>query len=204
MCATGTLFSLWAYPIAIGRITLQSSETFAVQRLEVIRPMSPSPEVQRRISALDNELRSTAASEGRRATRAYLVSQTFVFLALGCSIAAAICGVFFKVSPRIVGGLAALPPLVAYLAANFRFDVRENWYYRKSVALEGLRSRLQYQLPEEPTVENVAAIAAARDKLVASMQAEWYETITKGLFENLGRSRITPRSSESSSAPSPD
>jgi hypothetical protein len=118
----------------------------------------------------------------------------FVLMALGCSIAAAISGVFFKVSTQIVGGLAALPPLVVYLAASFRFEARENWYYRKSVALNGLRSRLNYQLPEEPTVENIAAIAAARDKLETSMQVEWYETITKGLFENLGKSRLTPRS----------
>lgn len=64
--------------------------------------------------------------------------------------------------------------------------------------MEALRSRLLYQLPEEPSVDNVAAIAEARDKLVATMQAEWNETITKGRFEGLAKSRPTPRSSKPS------
>jgi hypothetical protein len=102
---------------------------------------------------------------------------------LGCSLAAAISGIFFSVSPKIVGAVATLPPLIAYVAVSFRLELRQNWYFRKSVELENLRSRLLYQLPEEPTAENISGIAAARDKLVSDMQREWYETITKNFLE---------------------
>jgi hypothetical protein len=144
-----------------------------------------SPEVQRRISALNDELGRAANDEARNATRAYYWSQTLLILSLGCSAVAAICGIFFSISSRIVGGLAAVPPVIAYFAVSFRLLTRENWYYRKSIALGVLRSRLLFQLPEEPTVNHIASIAAERDKLVASMQVEWYETISKGYSESM-------------------
>jgi hypothetical protein len=145
--------------------------------------VAKSPEVQMRIERLADELRQAATAESRRATRSYYFSQAMLFLALGCSLAAAISGIFFSISPKIVGGLAALPPLIAYVAASFRLELRQNWYYRIAVALEALRSRLLYQLPEQPTVDNISAIAAARDKLRIDMQHEWYEMITKNFLD---------------------
>jgi len=150
--------------------------------------MPLSPEVQKRLDALNQELQQDARSEEIRATRAYLFSQTLIFLALGCSAAAAIIGISFPaVSSRIVGGLAAGSPLLAFVGARVRLDLRESWYYRKSTGLNALRSRLVFQLPEEPTVEHIAGIAAARDRLVADMQREWDEGITKGAFARIAR-----------------
>lgn len=145
--------------------------------------MAISPEIQSRRDRLADELQKGADWQSRDAARSYYSSQTLLFASLGCSVAAAISGIFFDVSSRIVGAVAALPPLIAYVAASLRLELRQNWYFRKSVPLKALRSQLLYQLPEEPTVESVAAIAAARDKLVADMQREWYETITKGFLD---------------------
>jgi hypothetical protein len=142
-----------------------------------------SLEVKSRIERLDRELEDAAKQQRRDASKSYYSSQAMLFASLVCSLAAAISGIFFGVSPKIVGGIATLPPLIAYLAVSFRLELRQNWYFRKAVALEKLRSRLLYQLPEEPTVENVSAIAAARDTLVSDMQREWYETITKNFLE---------------------
>jgi hypothetical protein len=129
-----------------------------------------SSELKGRIDALAQELQQAAREETRSASKSYYSSQTMLFVSLGCSLAAAIIGLGFAVHRRVVGGIAALPPLIAFVASNFRLEVRQNWYYRKAVALDVLRSRLLYQLPEEPTAENVSAIAAARDKLVTDMQ----------------------------------
>jgi hypothetical protein len=141
-----------------------------------------SLELKGRIHSLAHELQQAANQESRSATKSYYSSQTMLLASLGCSLAAAISGIFFAVSPKIVGGIAALPPLIAYVASSFRLEVRQNWYYRKAVALDALRSRLLYQLPEEPTPDHVSAIAAARDTLVTNMQKEWYETITKNFL----------------------
>jgi hypothetical protein len=165
--------------------------------------MTQSSEVQKRIVALDGELKDAARQQSRYARRAYCSSQLLIGLSLSCSITAAICGIVFHVSPEIVGGIAALPPLVAFIASNLKLDLRENWYYRKTSVLETLRSRLLYQLPEVPTVDNVAAIAAARDKLEIEMQTEWYETITRAIFANMSKVAPTSRSTESSGVPSP-
>jgi hypothetical protein len=150
------------------------------------------------MTELSKELETDAADEGFRATRAYIISQSFLILALGCSVAASVCGVVFQLSPRLVGILAAIPPVVAYIATAYRFSARESWYYRKSVALNALRSRLMYQLPEEPTVDNVAAIAAARDKLESGMQREWHDTITMGIFDSFDRQNARNRADRSS------
>jgi hypothetical protein len=141
-----------------------------------------SSELKGRIDALAHELQQASDQESRSATTSYYSSQTMLLLSLGCSVVAAIGGIFLHFPGPTVGGVAALPPLIAYVASSFRLEIRQNWYYRKAVALDTLRSRLLYQLPEEPTVENVSAIAEARDKLVADMQKEWYETITKNFL----------------------
>ena len=145
--------------------------------------MPISPEIQSRIERLADELQKGADRQSHDANKSYYSAQTLVFASLGCSVVAAVSGIFFNVPSRIVGAVAALPPLIAYVASSLRLEVRQNWYFRKSVALKALRSQLLYQLPAEPTVENVAAIAAARDKLVTDMQREWYETITKGFLD---------------------
>lgn len=145
--------------------------------------MAISSEMQKRMDALARELQQAASEESHRAAISYLTSQTAIFVSLGCSVVAAIIGGVLGIHPRVVGEIAALPPLIAYIATSFRLEARQNWYYRKAVSLDALRSRLLYQLPEEPTAEHVSAIAAARDKLVIDMQHEWYETITKNFLE---------------------
>jgi len=162
--------------------------------------MNESSEVQKRIAALNQELKDAARDQSRFAKRAYLSSQFLLGSSLSCSIAAAICGIVFHVRTETVGAIAALPPLIAFIASNLKLDLRENWYYRKTAILETLRSRLLYQLPEVPTVDNVAAIAAARDKLEVEMQAEWYQTITRAIFDNLNKTAPMPRSNEASGA----
>jgi hypothetical protein len=58
-----------------------------------------------------------------------------LFASLVCSLTAAISGIFFGVSPKIVGAVATLPPLIAYIAVSLRLELRQNWYFRKAVAL---------------------------------------------------------------------
>jgi len=162
-----------------------------------VRPLATSSEIQRRMEALALELKQAANEESHRATISYFSSQTAIIVSLGCGVLAAIIGGVFDMYPRAVGGIAALPPLIAYLATSFRLELRQNWYYRKAARLDALRSRSLYQLPEEPTAEHISAIAAARDKLVIDMQHEWYETITKNFLEFKANPPANPPSGES-------
>ena len=166
--------------------------------------MTTSLELTSRKMTLVNELQAAVRKAHGNARSAYLWSQFLFMLALGCSVAAVISGLFFPISAKIVGGIAALPPLIAFIAVNLKLEARSRWHYKKSYGMDALRSRLLYQLPEEPTVDNIAAIAEARDKLNAAMEEEWQTTMIVNWGEMLRlKSTPAPRSGGSSDALSP-
>lgn len=165
--------------------------------------MPLSQEVIERVSKLDSELKASSAKAYGLARSAYLWSQFLFILALCCSVAAAICGIVFNISPKIVGGIAALPPLIAFIAINVKLEARSSWHYRKSYALDALHSRLIYQLPENPTVDNVAAIARDRDKVITDMEREWDQTITVSWGEMLKQRPATSAHQSSRSPATP-
>jgi len=81
-------------------------------------------------------------------------------LALSCSSGAVVAGFFFS-SGKVAGGLALLPTLIAFMVLNLRLDERKDWHSRKHRELEALRYRLRYQIPDNPTADQIAAIAEA-------------------------------------------
>lgn len=149
--------------------------------------MSGISDVEERRRALAKDLEGQIAYAKVKAVCNHRISLGVMLTALGCSVAAAVSGVFFSVKPQIVGGIALLPPLLAYAALNMKFDGKSSWHYRKVYALESLLSRLLYQLPEKPTVDNIAAIARERDTMHVEMQSEWDRTLAfnwGGITEN--------------------
>jgi hypothetical protein len=166
--------------------------------------MAISQEVTARKTALALELEAAKRRAEGNGKSAYLWSQFLFMLALACSVAAAITGLFSTVSAKIVGGIAALPPIIAFVATNLKLEARSRWHYKKSYGMDALRSRLLYQLPEEPTTDNISAIALDRDKLNALMEIEWQplQSDFGGLLKP--KSTTTPQSTESSAAPTPN
>lgn len=140
--------------------------------------MELSPELVRRKEDLNRELLRSIEGESRLAHVNHRLSVTLMNIALGCSVAAAIIGIFFNVSPKIVGGIAVLPPLIAYIAVNLKLEGKSSWHYRKREALSALRSRLLYQQPEVPSADNIAAIAKSWEELNLKMREEWDRSLT--------------------------
>jgi hypothetical protein len=134
-------------------------------------------EAIRRKAALAKQLDNRCAQELKWANRNHYGSVTAMCLALGCSVLAAILGIFFNVSAKIVGGLGLLPPLIAFVATNLKFEAKNSWHARLYDGLSSLRSRLLYQQPGVPTLDQVAIIAKGRDDLEIKMQAEWDRTL---------------------------
>jgi hypothetical protein len=135
-----------------------------------------SSEATERRALLDSELTVWRDKERSLARSGYLWSQGLFILALLCSVGAAVAGLFFNLPGHTVGGIAALPPLIAFIATNLKLEARSDWHYRKSYLFDTLHSRLMYQLPAAPTVDNIAAIAHDRDTMVDQMEAEWKKT----------------------------
>jgi hypothetical protein len=148
--------------------------------------MPISQEIAERKARLDAELSEADRKAYGLAKSAYLWSQFLFILALCCSVAAVVSGVFFNnISPKIPGGIAALPPLIAFVAINLKLEARSSWHYRKSYAMAALRSRLRFQLPEDTTAEHISAIAQDRDDVIDQMELEWDQTITVNWGEML-------------------
>lgn len=167
--------------------------------------MPISDALAHRINELDSEMMAVAAKERGLATSAYLWSQGLFILALVCSVAAAVCGIFFDVSAKVVGGIAALPPLIHFCASNLKLDARFGWHYRKYYAMVALHSRLRFQLPEEPTADNVAAIAKDRDHIVEVLEDDWKKTAATSYGEILrqAESSVKAQSSGTSAGQGP-
>lgn len=97
-----------------------------------------------------------------------------MLLALLCTVVAGAIGFFVpKADPKVIAGFAVFPPLIAYVATKLKFEGKNSWHARLYDGLNTLRSQLLYQLPELPTLDQVARIAAERDALEIEMQAEW-------------------------------
>jgi len=58
-----------------------------------------------------------------------------------------------------------------------KFQEKSNWHYRRKDGLKSLRRRWRYELPESPTVDNVAAISKGLRQFEDLMQKSWEEEL---------------------------
>ncbi len=140
--------------------------------------MSLSPELEKRRDRLAEILERHAIRTRRRARWNHRTSMALMVLSVVCSVTAAGLGFFTSQSSRLVGGIAILTPLIAYVAVNLKLEGKASWHHRKSNALLALSSRLRYELPEEPTAEQIAAVSRSYDALNLRMQREWDATLS--------------------------
>jgi hypothetical protein len=140
--------------------------------------MEPSQEVNTRKNALLKELEDEIAHSYLYATMHHHIAGCLMLFALGCSIGAAVAGLVGGWDGKRVGTIAAFPALIAFFAVNLKFEAKSSWYFRINDAFSSLRSRLLYQLPEIPTVENIAGIAKDHENIKSAMQKEWDRALT--------------------------
>lgn len=163
--------------------------------------MTWSPELEKRRDRLAEILERHATQTRRRARWNHRTSMTLMVLSVLCSVTAAGLGFFTSQSSRLVGGIAILTPLIAYVAVNLKLEGKASWHHRKSNALRALGSRLRYELPEEPTAAEIAEVSKAYDALNVTMQREWDATLSFN-WRGLGRPEIAagPQASRAAGA----
>jgi hypothetical protein len=122
------------------------------------------------------ELNSNIREYRRLARVAHWTSVIFMAIALGCSIAAGIFGLVAHM-PRVSGVLAILPTLIAFVVVNLKLDGKACWYFDKLNAFEALRTRLLYELPDPPTLDNIAAVAHSRTTVVDALEQDWNKNL---------------------------
>ena len=154
--------------------------------LAMIRPsmetfMAASSEVQSRIDRLHAELSDLISKHARQGRHSRFLANLLMVSALLSSAGAGIAGFFVDSVPRrVVGALALLPAVLTLVASHTKVDGKGHWNYRYQAAADSLLLRLQYDLPESPTADNVAAIAKDKAKLGIDMQKQWERDFKQG------------------------
>jgi hypothetical protein len=129
--------------------------------------------IEERRKELEAELSGDITKSDTIARWTHRLAIFLMMIALGASGVAGAGGIAEFLPAKIVGGLALIPAGTAILVNTFKLQAKSSWHYRRSVALNSLRSRLRYQLPVEVTADQVARIAKDRDEINSRMQAEW-------------------------------
>jgi hypothetical protein len=140
--------------------------------------MPPTPEIQRRVDALKEQLDEEIVHSWEKAKRNHLANLILMIIALAASVIAGLGGITNALSAQTTGAVALLPGLMALVAVTMKFQGKAGWHYRKRDALKNLKSRLCFELPESPSADNVAAIAKEKRELTIAMQDEWERDLT--------------------------
>jgi hypothetical protein len=100
-----------------------------------------------------------------------------LWASLAASCLAALLGLVPAFSAAIekwqLGLVSALSVLFTTFSQQVGFHQRANWHYRKVHQIRTLRRRLQFELPESPMADDIAAISNARSEMDLEMSKEW-------------------------------
>jgi hypothetical protein len=135
--------------------------------------MSELSEIQKRINSLRSELERLSSNHNRLGLSDHWISVGLMVITLTASIGAGIGGIFLNFSSQATGGLALLPGLMAIVASNLKFQAKSNWHFRKTEAIDGLLHKLMYELPIDPTAQDVATVSSALTKTKQDFLKEW-------------------------------
>jgi hypothetical protein len=134
--------------------------------------------IQERLQDLADNLQKTAVRNRRRAHFYHFVLVSMVSLGVLASAVAGLGGIFFKLDAKVVGGIALIPGIFAVAANTLRLSERVALCHERKNGLRGLRRRLMYELPEEPTVDNIAAISEAW----TALEDRWHKEFVKEIM----------------------
>ncbi|HUJ93446.1 MAG TPA: hypothetical protein VLW46_00625 [Candidatus Bathyarchaeia archaeon] len=128
--------------------------------------------VEDRLTLLKSALEDQRLKSERRAALLDYISLGLAVIALGCTVAAAVLGIFTSVPSKIVGGIAGLPAVIGSVALALKVDVKASWHYRKAVKTRALLRRLCFEGPEPMTTEYITSISAEFNRLDETMAEE--------------------------------
>jgi hypothetical protein len=132
-----------------------------------------SLEIESRRDLLAQELEQEIQRTGPKAIANYWIAVVLMLLTVLSSVVAGIAGISKWLGSEVVGVLALVPGAVSLLVSYLKYQAKSSFHYRKLYALQTLKSRLLLQLPEQPTADQIAAIAQERDRLREKMNVEW-------------------------------
>ena len=124
------------------------------------------------------ELRSRNSRKWRH--RNSYVAVLLMTTAIISSVAGGIGGLATLLSTQTVGAIALIPGACALLANQIKFDRRAILNRRRQRLFEALLNRVKFQLPEPPTLDQLAVISQEITRIDNDIDREVEETITMG------------------------
>jgi hypothetical protein len=115
--------------------------------------------------------------EMNRARWDHWISLTLLFIAITASGLAGILGLAGLMDVKWIGAIALIPNLMLLFGRSFKFAEKSAWHYRKRNRLLDLKEQLLFQLPANPSLDQVAAINKRRHRLTSEMQLEWEQEL---------------------------
>ena len=137
---------------------------------------TPNPK-QCRASLLRSELESAIDHYRGLAKRTYRLNAGVMILTVGASLVGGIGGLSDILAAKAAGALALLPGLLAVFATTMKFQAKANQHYRRKDALQILRNRLLFELPEPPADTDIAAISREWADLTNRMNDEYERSL---------------------------
>jgi hypothetical protein len=135
-------------------------------------------EIKQRRAELLKQLTSEAKRSRKLAQLNYVAVLWMAWISVGASIAAGLLGLLGMLQAKWVGVIAFLPAALAIAANTLKLQAKANWHYQQEIQLNGLSRRLQFEMPVNPSADNIAAICAAWRNLSESMEDIWQKTLT--------------------------
>src|SRR5438067_811541 len=130
-------------------------------------------ELRKRKEGIDASLEKDIVFEKRLGRLNYWLLNAFVAISLGSTVAAALGGLFFDWDKKLIGGLAAVPALLAFTATQLKFRYKSEWHYRKSLALANILSRLRLQTSLLPMQDEIKGLDEERWDINKALEDEW-------------------------------
>ena len=104
----------------------------------------------------------------------------FMATAVVASVASGIAGVSGLLDSKIVGTIALIPGACALLASSINFDQRTITNRKRQRLFAALSYRLKFELPEPPTLDQLALISREIVKIDEEIDKEYEEKIKLG------------------------
>ncbi len=154
--------------------------------------MAVNFDLQARADGLEQQLNEDISYEKLRAVGDYWIALVLMAVVLVSSAAAGLGGLAFGWSAQRTGTIALIPGAIAVIAATMKFEGKSNWHYRKLYGFNSLKSRLLYELPSAPTIDNIAGISKERRELITEMEKEWEAVLSLSWSQFKPHQRVGP------------
>jgi hypothetical protein len=130
-------------------------------------------DISSKVQKLIGELKDKSKRELALAKWSHWLNIGAMLLTLATTGAAVWYGLRPGHSSQATAGLALLPGGIALFATGLKLETRCNWHYKRYYALSSLIRKLEIELPEEPTQEQLTEVSTSLSKLEVDMEAIW-------------------------------